>query len=117
MAYHVMQSESISKIQNEKQLTTYNFLKFFSLLLITFLPFSFLTAQITVSSDSQFNNLNLSAGDVVTWADGTYSNQEIIFIASGTASNPITLKAETPGGVKFTGETQINIAGDHLILG
>jgi len=52
----------------------------------------------------------------VTWENGTYSNQEIIFIAGGTANNPITLKAETPGGVIFTGETQINIAGDYLIL-
>ncbi len=84
--------------------------------LFLFLSIFFAAAQITVNSASQFNNLNLSPGDVVTWTNGTYSNQNINFIANGTATNPIILKAETPGGVKFTGSSQLNFSGEHLIV-
>ncbi|MEL6534533.1 MAG: chondroitinase-B domain-containing protein [Bacteroidota bacterium] len=78
---------------------------------------SLLAANFTVSSASQFNALNLSPGDVVTWTDGTYSaNQRISFTANGTANNPIILKAETPGGVIFTGETTMDISGDYVII-
>ncbi|WP_194765832.1 chondroitinase-B domain-containing protein [Tamlana sp. I1] len=71
----------------------------------------------TVSSASQFNSLSLSPGDVVTWIDGTYSNdQTISFTSNGSASNPIILKAETPGGVIFTGHTNMDISGDYVIV-
>lgn len=70
----------------------------------------------TVSSADDFNDLSLSAGDVVTWTDGNYSDQEIVFTGSGTASNPIILTAETPGGVTFTGSSEVNISGSYLII-
>jgi len=73
-------------------------------------------ANFTVSSASQFNNLNLSPGDVVTWTNGTYSNQNINFLSNGTAGNPIILKAESIGGVKFTGSSQLNFGGQHLVV-
>lgn len=73
-------------------------------------------AVYTVSSADQFNDLNLSAGDVVIWQDGTYADQEFTFTGSGTSSNPITLTAETPGGVIFTGNSEVNIYGDYLIM-
>jgi len=94
--------------------------KITSFLLASCLACSFAHGAIyTVSSASSFNSLvgTLSAGDTVIWEDGTYSNQNIVFVgASGTASNPITLIAETPGGVKFTGSSELNIAGDYLIV-
>ncbi|PIB34442.1 hypothetical protein BFP72_02905 [Reichenbachiella sp. 5M10] len=74
-------------------------------------------ADYTVNSASQFNALSLSPGDVVTWIDGTYSNDaNITFTANGTASNPIILKAESPGGVVFTGEMTMDISGDYVIV-
>ncbi|UXP32203.1 Ig-like domain-containing protein [Reichenbachiella agarivorans] len=74
-------------------------------------------ANYTVNSASQFNSLSLSPGDVVTWTNGTYSsNQTISFTANGTASNPIILKAQTPGGVVFTGHTNMDISGDYVIV-
>ncbi|MBB6460490.1 chondroitinase-B domain-containing protein [Flammeovirga kamogawensis] len=70
-----------------------------------------------VSSDEEFNALVLQAGDVVIWANGTYSDQNIRFAGSvGTASNPILVKAETPGGVVFTGTSKVNFFGSYLIL-
>ncbi|MDP5082576.1 MAG: hypothetical protein NWP87_07975, partial [Winogradskyella sp.] len=52
----------------------------------------------TVNSASQFNALNLQPCDVVTWTNGTYSNQNINFEGLGESGSPIVLKAETPGG-------------------
>ncbi|AXT52859.1 T9SS C-terminal target domain-containing protein [Aquimarina sp. BL5] len=71
----------------------------------------------TINSINEFNNLNLSPGDVVIWENGTYNSDErLTFRANGTASNPITLKAETPGGVIFNNGLQMNIAGNYLIV-
>ncbi|MFC0603321.1 chondroitinase-B domain-containing protein [Winogradskyella pulchriflava] len=70
----------------------------------------------TVSSASEFNALSLQPCDVVTWTNGTYSDQEITFNAIGESGSPIVLKAETPGGVIFTGESKLNIWGSYLIV-
>ncbi|MFH6985892.1 chondroitinase-B domain-containing protein [Marinoscillum luteum] len=47
---------------------------------------------------------------------GTYSNEDIIFTDSGTQSNSIILKAETPGGVILNGSSKLNIYGSYLIV-
>lgn len=70
----------------------------------------------TVSSAAQFNALNLQPCDIVTWTNGTYTNQNVIFNASGTAGNPVVLRAQTPGGVIFTGSSEMNLYGDYLIV-
>jgi poly(beta-D-mannuronate) lyase len=73
--------------------------------------------EYTVSSDDEFEALTLVAGDMVTWLDGTYSDQQINWKGQeGTESAPIILKAETPGGVIFTGDSRINFFGSHLIV-
>ena len=60
----------------------------------------------------------LAPGDTVILADGTYTaNVTMRFNAVGTAANPITLKAATPGGVKFTTGTQtLKIGGEYCII-
>ena len=70
----------------------------------------------TVSSESEFNALTLQPCDVVTWTNGTYSDVELTFNAFGESGSPIVLKAETPGGVIFTGDSKFNIWGDYLIV-
>ncbi|WP_299120980.1 chondroitinase-B domain-containing protein [uncultured Winogradskyella sp.] len=92
-------------------------LYFFGLLIILLLvtQTAFAT-DYTVNSASQFNNLNLQPCDVVTWTNGTYSNQDIDFNAMGESGSPIVLRAETPGGVIFTGESRMNIWGEYLIV-
>ncbi|AUS04532.1 chondroitinase-B domain-containing protein [Pseudotamlana carrageenivorans] len=74
-------------------------------------------ADYTVSSADEFNALSLSPGDVVTWTNGTYSDeQRINFTANGTASNPIILRAQTPGSAVFTGLTNMDISGDYVVI-
>ncbi|WP_299258057.1 chondroitinase-B domain-containing protein [uncultured Aquimarina sp.] len=76
-----------------------------------------LAAEYIINSIDDFNNLNLSPGDVVIWENGTYNNDErLVFSANGTSSNPITLKAQTPGGVVFNNGLQMDIAGNYLIV-
>ncbi|MDO5969023.1 chondroitinase-B domain-containing protein [Flavivirga aquimarina] len=52
-------------------------------------------------------------GDVIILKNGTYTTDErIIFLGSGTADNPVTFRAETPGGVIFTGGPRLTIGGE-----
>ena len=78
-----------------------------------------ITGQTTynINNPLDLENNTYAAGDVIILANGTYnSSQRIDFIGNGTASDPITFRAETPGGVKFTGGLQMNIGGDYVVV-
>ena len=52
-------------------------------------------------------------GDVIILKNGVYNTDErMIFLGSGTAENPVTFRAETPGGVIFTGGPRLTIGGE-----
>ena len=53
-------------------------------------------------------------GDVITLANGTWENFQIVFTGEGTAEKPIKLVAETPGEVFLTGQSNLKLAGEHL---
>ena len=53
------------------------------------------------------------AGDTIVIRDGLYVDARIVLSASGEKDKPITLAAETPGKVFFTGKSQIRLAGKH----
>ena len=53
-------------------------------------------------------------GDVVTMANGTWTDTPINFDADGAVGDTITLRAETPGGVVLTGTSTLSIGGDFL---
>ena len=55
-------------------------------------------------------------GDVILMKNGIWENQDILFSASGTTNNPITLKAETPGKVILNGTSRLKIAGKYLVV-
>ena len=76
------------------------------------------THNISDPEDLTTLSSTLEAGDTVILADGVYtSDARIKFTATtGTTALPITFRAATPGGVKFTGGLQINISGDYLIV-
>ena len=59
---------------------------------------------------------SLEAGDVVTLADGTWTDFQIAFSGQGTEDSPITLKAETAGKVILTGESNLRLAGEYLLV-
>ncbi len=60
----------------------------------------------------------LAAGDTVILADGIYSTDESIKFSptTGTSAMPITFRAQTPGGVKFTGGLNMSIGGDYVVI-
>ncbi|MFP4844680.1 chondroitinase-B domain-containing protein [Winogradskyella sp. PE311] len=89
---------------------------FGSLIILLFVSNISFATDYTVNSASQFNALTLQPCDVVAWTNGTYSDQDIDFNAIGESGSPIVLKAETPGGVIFTGESRMNIWGEYLIV-
>ncbi|MBU2949943.1 T9SS type A sorting domain-containing protein [Tamlana agarivorans] len=74
----------------------------------------------TISDPAAITSLSasLQAGDEVVLLDGTYTSDERIKFSptTGTAAEPITFRAETPGGVKFTGGLKMSIGGDHVIV-
>ena len=70
-----------------------------------------------INNPEDLENNTYVAGDVIILTNGTYSSDERIdFIGNGTSDNPITFRAETPGGVKFTGGLQMNIGGDYVVV-
>lgn len=54
-------------------------------------------------------------GDSVVMVDGTWTNQHIQFAGNGTDGMPITLRAQTPGGVLLNGSSRLSISGDYLV--
>jgi poly(beta-D-mannuronate) lyase len=56
------------------------------------------------------------AGDSVVLADGVWRDFEIVFTGEGTASKPITLRAQTAGKVVISGKSNLRIGGRHLIV-
>jgi hypothetical protein len=54
-------------------------------------------------------------GDTITLSDGHYRDQTLIFRARGEQGKPITLRAATPGKVRFTGRSSLEIKGAWLI--
>ncbi|MGY3792541.1 chondroitinase-B domain-containing protein [Aquimarina sp. 433] len=92
--------------------------RFKKILIILFLFSSHLFAtEYFINSIDEFKNLSLLPGDIVTWKNGTYNSDErLVFKANGTSSDPIILRAETPGGVIFNNGLQMDIAGNFLIV-
>ena len=76
------------------------------------------THNITQPEELTALSATLAAGDTVILADGTYSSSERIKFTptTGTESQPITFRPQTPGGVIFTGGLQMNISGDYVII-
>lgn len=60
----------------------------------------------------------LQAGDTVILADGVYDADDRIKFSptTGTPTMPITFRAQTPGGVRFTGGMRMSIGGDHVVV-
>lgn len=91
-----------------------------ALTLVTFITFSPLgfAATYLVDSAEAFNNTikNIKAGDTVKLADGTWQNFEMLFVGQGTEDKPITLTAETKGKVVLSGNSNLRLAGQHLIV-
>ena len=71
-----------------------------------------------VSSQDDYENAvdDLEPGDTVMLANGTWRDFEILFTGFGTPDQPITLTAETKGKVIITGQSNLRMAGEHLVV-
>ncbi|MEN8891111.1 MAG: chondroitinase-B domain-containing protein, partial [Wenyingzhuangia sp.] len=57
-----------------------------------------------IDDPEDLRNVLYQPGDQIVLKNGTYTTDErMIFLGSGTADNPVVFRAETPGGVIFTG--------------
>lgn len=55
-------------------------------------------------------------GDTIILADGVWRDFQIVFDAEGLQGEPVTLTAETPGGVVLSGESNLRMAGRQLVV-
>ena len=71
-----------------------------------------------VSSKAEFEDAvdDLEPGDTVMLANGTWRDFEILFTGFGTAEKPITLTTETKGEVIIAGQSNLRMAGEHLVV-
>ncbi|MFK7831899.1 MAG: chondroitinase-B domain-containing protein [Winogradskyella sp.] len=92
---------------------------FLALLFCIFIGSGSIYGQTTynINDPEQLEDNTYVAGDVIILANGVYNTDERIdFIGNGTSANPIIFRAESPGGVKFTGGLQMNIGGDYVVV-
>jgi poly(beta-D-mannuronate) lyase len=55
-------------------------------------------------------------GDTLTLADGEWRDFQIVFTGQGQRGRPITLTAQTPGRVILTGQSNLRMAGEYLVV-
>jgi poly(beta-D-mannuronate) lyase len=92
---------------------------FFSAFILLILYSSSLEAKKIFVSSAQQISASLSSllpGDTLVMTKGTWTNQQIVFQANGTANNKIYLLAEKDGEVILTGTSTLRIAGNHLVV-
>tara|TARA_R110002126_G_scaffold142037_1_gene287507 strand:+ start:29658 stop:32306 length:2649 start_codon:yes stop_codon:yes gene_type:complete len=66
-----------------------------------------------IDDPEDLRNVIYQPGDVIILKNGIYDTDERMrFLGSGTAENPVIFKAETPGGVVFTGAPRLSIGGE-----
>lgn len=60
----------------------------------------------------------VNPGDVIIWKDGNYLDIKIDFtpLNNGTSEHPIYFKAQTAGKVSFSGNSQLFIGGNFLVV-
>ncbi|MEM1380198.1 MAG: polysaccharide lyase 6 family protein [Pseudomonadota bacterium] len=74
--------------------------------------------EFLVSDQSEYQQTlaKVEPGDVIVLKNGTWTDFPIVFSAAGTPERPITLRAETPGAVHITGQSNLKISGEHLVI-
>ena len=86
--------------------------------LIILLACPAMAKDLFVSTQQQYKEAVDAAqsGDAIVLADGEWRDFEILFTGEGTAEEPITLRAETNGKVFITGQSNLRLAGKHLVV-
>lgn len=79
---------------------------------------SAVAAEYLVHTQQEYNKAvrSLQPGDVIKLANGTWTDFEILFKGEGEKGQPITLTAETKGKVILSGQSNLRLAGAHLVV-
>lgn len=74
--------------------------------------------RLLVKDQAGFNQAAKRArpGDVILLADGEWRDFQIMFEGHGAADKPITLTAQTKGRVILTGQSNLRLAGEYLVV-
>ena len=89
------------------------------LLVSLFLFTNFSNAQeITVSNIAEYNAAlsKVNSGGTIILKNGEWKDTNLLACGNGTKENPIIIKAETPGQVILSGNSRLNIYGNHVIV-
>lgn len=72
--------------------------------------------EVLVSTQDEYAEAtkSLEPGDTIVLANGRWENFEILFTGEGTEEAPISLRAQTPGKVLLTGQSNLRLAGEWL---
>mgnify|MGYP006083899333 CR=1 FL=1 len=69
-----------------------------------------------VADAFEIGQLSVNPGDTIILKNGEWVDQRFVLSFSGTEELPITVKAETPGRVLLTGDSQIQFDGSYIEL-
>ena len=71
-----------------------------------------------VSTIGEFNAAvaSLQPGDKIVLANGTWKDAELRLTGNGLADSPIELRAEEPGKVIISGQSNLSISGSHIVV-
>ena len=75
-------------------------------------------AETLVSNQEEFRDAVERArpGHVIVLANGVWRDFEMLFTGTGLPEQPITLTAETRGQVVISGQSNLRLAGEHLVV-
>lgn len=72
---------------------------------------------IVISSARELSKISaIGGGTEIVWRNGEYADETLVISASGTATKPIILRAESDGGVRFTGKSSLRIKGSNIVV-
>ena len=76
------------------------------------------SSGILVKNISEFNDAVKAAtpGTTITLANGVWNDVELVFEGKGTDENPIKLTVEEKGKVTIERQSNLQLAGEHLIV-
>lgn len=69
-----------------------------------------------VQNIGEFNAIKPRAGDTIIMKNGEWKNAQLVFKANGTQEQPAVLTAETRGKVELTGNSNLKIDGQWLVV-
>lgn len=77
-----------------------------------------IAAGVVVHDQAEYQDAveNTRPGDTIVLANGEWKDFEILFTGKGEKGKPITLTAEKKGKVVITGQSNLRLAGEHLVV-